>query len=100
METKYEVLNPWADVDQISLKGISSRQTALAGKTIGLFADYKRASQPILNVVEKNLKNKFPEAKFSRFVFEKCSAITEASDKARLADWAKDIDMAIAAVAD
>ena len=100
MNAKYDVLGPWAEVDCVRLKGISPRATDLAGKTIGLFADYKRAAQPILNAVERILKESYPEVKFSRFLFEKCSAIKEAGDKARLADWAKGIDMAITAVGD
>jgi len=34
---QYEVLNPWADLDPVPLRGISPRVTDLAGKTIGLF---------------------------------------------------------------
>ena len=75
MNAEYGVLSPWAEVDEVLLKAISPRVTDIAGKTIGLFADYKRAAQPILNAVERMLEQRFPEVKFSRFVFEKCSAI-------------------------
>jgi hypothetical protein len=100
MKAIYEVLSPWAEVDSIALRGISPRKEDLNGKTIGLFADYKRAAQPILTAVERRLTERFPSSKFSWFVFEKCSTLKEAEDKARLADWAKGIDMAITAVAD
>jgi hypothetical protein len=100
MKGTYEVLSPWADVDSIPLRGISPREADLKGKTVGLFADYKRAAQPILTVVERMLRERYPELKVSRFVFEKCSAIKETDDKARLAEWVKGIDMAVTAVGD
>ena len=100
MKGIYEVLSPWADVDSMILRGISPRATNLKGKTVGLFADYKRAAQPILTAVERMLRERYPEIKFSWFVFEKCSAIKETDDKARLEEWAKGIDMAITAVGD
>jgi hypothetical protein len=100
MKETYEVLSPWAEVDPIPPRGISPRETGLNGKTVGLFADYKRAAQPILTAVERMLKERFPEIKSSWFVFEKCSAIHEAGDKTRLEDWVKGIDMAITAVGD
>jgi hypothetical protein len=100
MKEIYEVLSPWAEIDPIPPRRISPRETDLNGKTVGLFADYKRAAQPILTAVERMLKKRFPETKFSWFVFEKCSAIKETEDKGRLAEWVKGIDMAITAVGD
>ena len=38
MNGQYEVLNPWAEVDPIPLKGIAPRVADLTGKTMGLFA--------------------------------------------------------------
>ena len=42
---QYEVLNPWAEVDPVSLRGLGApRPTDLSGKTIGLFHNWKRAA--------------------------------------------------------
>jgi hypothetical protein len=100
MKGIYEVLSPWADADSIPPRRISPRETDFKGKTVGLFADYKRAAQPILTAVERMLGGRYPELRFSWFVFEKCAAMKETDDKARLEEWVKGIDMAITAVAD
>ena len=65
---EYEVLSPWADVDQIPLRGISPRVTDLTEKTVGLFCDsFKVASKPILRIVAEKLIERFPTLKFSWF---------------------------------
>ena len=60
MSNEYAVLSPWADTDPIPLKGLGARVNGLAGKKIGMFYNIKRAAQPIMAAVEKNLKAKFP----------------------------------------
>ncbi len=98
---QYEVLNPWAEVDPVPPKGISARLADLKGKTIGLYAnDYKVASRPILTVVERKLKERFPSLKFSWFVYDHNLRVTETGDKARFEEWVKGIDMAVGAVGD
>ena len=62
---EYKVLSPWAEADPIPFKGISPRVDTLEGKTIGLFQNSKRAALPLMNVLEKRLKDKFPTAKFT-----------------------------------
>jgi hypothetical protein len=53
----YATLNPWAEVDPKTLRGLTAaRPASLDGKTIGLFHMWKRASQPILQSIEKHLK--------------------------------------------
>ena len=42
---QYAVLNPWAEVDPVPLKGISPRLTGLEGKKIGIFQNFKQASK-------------------------------------------------------
>ena len=101
MNGQYDVLNPWAEADPIRLREISPRVTDLAGKTIGLFAGHSKvAARPILSVVEKRLKERFPTLKFSWFLFDYNLTVTETKDKARFEDWAKGLDAAIAAVGD
>ncbi len=76
-EVQYEVLSPWADVDPIPVRGISPRLDTLAGKKIGLFANFKRASVPIATEVEKRLKERFPDIKTVLFhsTLTKCRRI-------------------------
>ena len=100
----YEVLSPWANVDPISTRGIAPRITDLAGKTIGLMPDTKIAAHPILTVVEKELKERFPTAKFSWYPRKpgEYGQGNRGLDKARIEAWLKGngVDTAITAVGD
>jgi hypothetical protein len=100
-ESKYAVLSPWADVDPIPVRGISPRVDTLAGKKIGLFANFKRAAIPIKNEVEKRLKERFPDAEF--VLFHSTAANVDESktqNKERFEAWAKGVDAVVAMVAD
>jgi hypothetical protein len=98
----YEVLSPWAEADPVPARGINPRVTSLAGKKIGLLSNAKRAARPILSVVEKRLKEKFPTAEiswyFTQFAVGPAEADTE--NKARYEDWLKGMDAVVAAVGD
>ena len=100
-ETKYEVLSPWADIDPIPLRGISPRVDTLAGKKIGLFANFKRAAVPIATEVGKRLKERFPDIETN--LYHSTAANVDESveqDAAKFEAWAKGVDAVIAVVAD
>ncbi|MFC2021907.1 hypothetical protein ACFLTR_01655 [Chloroflexota bacterium] len=107
MNAKYEVLNPWAEVDPIPLKGLSPRLTDLDGKTVGLLSNawHKVAAHPILAAVEEELKARFPTAKFSWFdklmpsQFGIAVEIKDTEYKAEFEEWIKGVDAAVSAVA-
>ena len=100
-EYQYEVLSPWADVDPIPVRGISPRVETLAGKKIGLFANFKRAARPILAVVDRRLKERFPDCETSLFDSTLPNVTeTETENKERFAAWSQDVDAVIAAVGD
>ncbi len=97
----YEVLNPWAEVDPVPLQGISPRLDSLAGKKIGLFANFKRAAKPMLAEVEKNLKARFPGIETSLYDSRAPNvdeSVTE--NRAAFTDWVKGVDAVVAAVGD
>ena len=101
MNGQYEVLNPWAEVDPIPLRGISPRVADLTGRSIGLLCDtFKVASRPILTVVEEKLKERFPKLKFSWFEYGDNLEVTETKDKASFEEWVKGVDTVVAAVGD
>ena len=101
MNSQYEVLNPWAEADQVPLEGISPRLADLTGRTIGLFSlDVKVASRPILTVVEEKLKDKFPKLKFSWFETNYNLEVTETNEKAGFEEWVKGVDAVVTAVGD
>lgn len=97
---QYEVISPWAEVDEVLLKGISPRIADLTGKAIGLFVNSKIAASPIQNMVEKKLHERFPKLEFRRFLFPAGFDVTETKDKAKFEEWAKGIDAAVSAVGD
>jgi len=100
-ESLYEVLSPWAEVDPIPVRGISPRVDTLGGKKIGLFANFKRAARPIQAVVERRLKERFPDCETSLFDSTLPNVTeTETENKDRFTAWAKETDAVIAAVGD
>jgi hypothetical protein len=100
-ENQYEVLSPWAEVDPIPLRGISQRIDSLAGKKIGLFANYKRAALPIAESIEKKLNTMFPDSETSIFHSRQWNVIeTETENQERFEAWAKGVDAVILVVGD
>ncbi len=98
---QYEVLSPWAEADPIPFRSISPRVTDLAGKKIGLFRNFKRAAKPVMLVVERELKKKFPTAEFSWFESTLANVLeTETENKEKFIKWIKGIDTAILGVGD
>jgi hypothetical protein len=67
----YEVLSPWAEVDPVPARGLLPRVTDLNGKTIGLFAFFKQHAPMVMQEVERQLKERFPKAKFSHYQYPK-----------------------------
>jgi hypothetical protein len=99
--SEYEVFSPWAEADPIPPRGISPRVESLAGKTIGLFRNSKRAALPIMKVVEKRLKEEFPTAKFTEFAnLRPNEVIIEQDAKERFEDWLKGVDAVVTAFGD
>ena len=101
MSKDYEVLSPWADTEQIPLKGLSPRVTDLEGKKIGLFYNIKRAAQPIMTVVENNLKAMFPTTEISWYP-SKLTDVLEVNgpQKDDFEQWLNGVDAVVAAVGD
>ena len=100
-DPQFKVLNPWAEVDPISPRGISPRLNNLAGRKIGLFANFKRASRPIVSEVEKRLKAMYPDCETSLFDSRGANVIeAETKNREKFAAWAKRVDAVILAVGD
>lgn len=100
-EPQFRVLNPWADADPIQPRGIAPRLNSLAGKKIGLFANFKRASRPILASVERRLKAMYPDCQTSLFDSRGANVVeTETKNRESFIAWAKGVDAVILAVGD
>lgn len=97
----YEVLSPWADVDPVPLRGIAPRPESLAGKTIGLFSNRKRAAELTLRALEESLQERFPGVKtawYESTVVNRPEIQTEG--KARFEAWVDGVDAVVLSVAD
>ncbi len=99
---RYEVLSPWAEADPVAARGITPRLDSLAGKKIGLVANAKRASKPILQVVERRLREQFPTSQISWYYtqFAVGPAEVDTENRAKYEDWLKGVDAVVAAVGD
>jgi len=101
MSEVYEVISPWAAADPKALHGLSPRLDTLAGKKIGLLCNNKRAAPLILDVAERLLKEKYPDAETSRFEARSFSvSALEADRREEFEDWIKGLDAVIASVGD
>jgi hypothetical protein len=91
---QYEVLSPWAEADPVPPKGLTApRPDSLEGKKIGLYRNDKRAAQPVLTILEKKLKERFPSSQISWYT-------THKTDVPEFDDWLRSVDAVVAAVGD
>ena len=97
----YQVHNPWGEKDPVPPRGVTPRPDSLEGKTVGLFATQaKVASRPILEAVERRLGERFESIEFSWFLFDHNLNVAKTDDFPRFKEWAKGVDVAVAAVGD
>jgi hypothetical protein len=98
----YETLSPWAEVDPVSPRGLTAERPAdLAGKTIGLYHIWKRASRPLLEVLERELARRYPSATFKWYQETQMNTPeAESVNKGPFEDWLKELDTVIFAYGD
>ena len=94
---KYTVLSPWAEVDQSKLYGLSPRLPDLNGKTVGMFGDFMKVATFMLQVVEKHIRAKYPEAKFSYYEYgtETTDIAKDLDAKESFESWIGGVDCCI-----
>jgi hypothetical protein len=100
-DPQFKALSPWAEVDPIPSRGITPRLNTLAGRKIGLFANFKRASRPIVAEVEKHLKTIYPYCETRLFDSRGANVVeTETANREKFIAWAKEVDAVVLAVGD
>jgi hypothetical protein len=101
MSNQYEVLNPWAEVDPVPLKHITPRLDSLSIKTIGLYCNFKESAKQILSVMEKALRARYPDSKFTWYHNEMMgTADLESERREKIEDWIRSVDAVVLAVGD
>jgi hypothetical protein len=97
----YVVLSPWADIDPIPPVGISPRLDTIDGKTIGLFANSKRSAMPQVRMVEKRLKERFPNITTSIYHAPAPDYISKDSPEwGKFSAWIKSVDAVVLTTGD
>jgi hypothetical protein len=101
MNNQYEVLNPWADVDPIPLKGVAPRLDDFSGKRIGLFCNFKPTARQILSVFGEKLRERFPDCELSWYDNPRMGiAEIESERKNKFDEWIDQVDAVVLAVGD
>jgi alpha-ketoglutarate-dependent taurine dioxygenase len=99
--SQYEVLSPWAEADPIQRRSLTPRLTTLEGKKIGLLINNKRAAAPIQDVVQKQLKTRFPTSEITFYKGQSFSVSElEPQNKDKFEDWIREVDTVVLAVGD
>ncbi|MBN2239267.1 MAG: hypothetical protein JW712_05800 [Dehalococcoidales bacterium] len=98
----YEVLSPWAEADPVPMEGLTAeRVNDLNGKKIGMFCNIKQASNRIMPVLERRIKERYSGVEFSYFRGKAFSVAELEPD--RIDDfntWIDEVDTVILAVGD
>ena len=105
---EYQVLSPRGEVDPIKTIGLQPRVSDLNNKTIGLFASFKEHWVLILEEIARQLKDRFPNTKFTRFQYTKDpSSYNQVAEVAKDAEvrplfeeWLRGVDTVISANGD
>ena len=98
---QYEVLSPWAEADAVAGQKVAPRLGDLTNSKIGLFANFKTASRPMLRVVERQWKERYPNAELSWFLSPGQNIIeTQTENKDRFEKWVREVDGVVLSAAD
>jgi hypothetical protein len=97
----YEVLNPWSEIDPVTLQAPAARLDSLEGKKIGLFCNFKRSARPILETAASWLQERFPSITTSFYVPEAPNVpAMESGQRDAFRAWVEAQDGVILAVGD
>lgn len=105
---EYSVLSPRGEVDPIKTIGLQPRVKDLNNKTVGLFASFKEHWVLILEEVARQLQERYPNIKFTRFQYTKdLNSYTQVAEVAKdpevrpaFEEWLKGTDAVIVANGD
>jgi len=105
---EYSVLNPRGEIDPIEYIALQPRVKDLNGKTIGLFAYFKKHWVLILDEVERQLKARYPSARFTRFQYIKdpsthntvAEIAKDPEVRPQFEEWLKGVDCVVSANGD
>ena len=96
-----QVLSPWSEIDPVPLQSPAPRLNGLSGKKIGLFANHKRAAQPMLEVARRWFQENYPDAELDLYIGTETNVPEMwTGGKAKFEQWIDEVDGVVLAVGD
>lgn len=95
------ILNPTSD-STTELNALAPRVDGLDGKRIGLYDNGKMAAEPVLEVLEGKLRERYDDVTISRHAKETKHDVEDPEKLAAVSEWAReeDLDVCIGAIGD
>lgn len=96
------LLDPTAAADEVERKALSPRLDGLSGTRIGLLGNGKQAAEPVLNIVERRLRERYgDDVEVDYYLVDELNLLKDDAELERITDWAAaDIDVGITAIGD
>lgn len=95
------LLDPTAMADEVERRALAARVDDLTGKRVGLLGNGKQAAEPVLNVVDRRLRERYDDVEVDYYLVEELNMLKDDDELARIEAWAREgIDVGITAIGD
>lgn len=96
------LLDPTASAEETEQMPLSPRIDELSTKRIGLVGNGKQSAEPVLNIVEERLREKYDDPDIRYHLVDELNMLKDESVQADIGEWAveNDLDLAITAMGD
>ncbi len=95
------ILDPTASAEETEQAPLAPRIDSLEGKTVGLVGNGKQAAEPVLNVVEELLTERYDDIDIEYYLLDELNQLKDDAVQADITTWADEtVDLAITAIGD
>lgn len=95
------LLDPTASAESTTQEPLAPRVDTLAGKRIGLVGNGKQAAEPVLNIVEECLRDRYEDCTIEYYLVDELNMLKDEAVQADISAWAAEtVDLAITAIGD
>ena len=96
-----DIHDPTSTTDTTNLSSLSPRVDTLEGKRIGLYDNGKMAAEPVLEVLERKLRDRYTDISIEKHAMETKNDVRDPEKLAAVGTWAsEEIDVCIGAIGD
>jgi hypothetical protein len=93
--------SPVNDRDNVDQEPPNPPVDSFEGKQVGLVDNGKKASAPVLDIVEERLREAYEDVEISRYAVEELNMLKDDDELRRIREWAaRDTDVCIGAIGD